>query len=85
MPVGPFFADFFCREKRLIVELDGHSHDVQPGRDEARDRYLYDEGYLVLRFANAEVHANVEGVVTAIEIALGLQAHPQPLPQAGGE
>jgi len=85
MPVGPFFADFLCREKRLIVELDGHSHDVQPGRDEARDRYLFDEGYLVLRVANAEVHANVEGVVTAIEIGLGLQAHPQPLPQAGGE
>jgi len=40
MPVGAFFADFLCRSHRLIVEVDGHSHDVQPWRDEARDAYL---------------------------------------------
>ncbi len=28
MPVGPYFADFLCREFRLIVELDGISHDT---------------------------------------------------------
>jgi very-short-patch-repair endonuclease len=85
MQVGSFFADFLCREHDLIVEIDGHSHDVDPGRDVWRDRYLTEAGVRVLNFSNAEVLGNAEGVITAIRIALSLQAHPQPLPQAGGE
>ena len=41
-PVGPYIADFVCREKLLIVEVDGatHSevHEIQ--HDERRTRYL---------------------------------------------
>ena len=78
MPVGPFFADFLCRERNLIIELDGFSHDVQPKRDVLRDRYLYDQGYRVLHFANREVFDNTEGVITAIRIALGDWPTPNP-------
>lgn len=85
MPVGPFFADFLCRECRVIVELDGFSHDVAPGRDVQRDRWLREAGYRVLHFTNTEVMGNVEGVVMAIRLALGGDAHPRPLPPAGGE
>ena len=28
MQVGPFFPDFLCRSHRLIIEVDGHSHDA---------------------------------------------------------
>jgi len=89
MPVGPFFADFLCRELRLVIECDGISHDLSPERDKARDRWMTAEDYRVLRFTNAEVLGNVEGVVAVIRDAIArlraLQAHPQPLPQAGGE
>ena len=78
MPVGPFFADFLCRERNLIIELDGFSHDLQPKRDVLRDRYLYDQGYRVLHFANREVFDNTEGVITAIRIALGDWPTPNP-------
>ncbi|WP_232332908.1 endonuclease domain-containing protein [Novosphingobium aquimarinum] len=70
MPVGPYFADFLCRDRRLIVELDGFSHDLRPEHDAARDRWLRDNGYRVLRFPNAEVFANLEGVLTVIREAL---------------
>ncbi|MEO0056998.1 MAG: hypothetical protein RIT17_435 [Pseudomonadota bacterium] len=81
MPVGPFFADFLCRELALVVELDGFSHDVAPARDMARDQWLAKHGFTVLRFANAEVQTNIEGVVTAIRLEVerlrGLgEAHP---------
>ncbi len=66
MPVGPWFADFLCRELALVVELDGHSHDVAPERDERRDAWMAAHGFAVLRFTNADVLGNVEGVVTAI-------------------
>ena len=70
MPVGPYFADFLCRELKLVVELDGFSHEARQAHDRARDRWLQAEGYRVLRIANAEVMANGEGVVAAIQLAI---------------
>ena len=67
MPIGPYFADFLCRELRLVIELDGFSHDVAPHRDCARDDWMSGDGYSVLRFTNDDVHSNVEGVVAAIK------------------
>ena len=81
MPLGPWFADFLCRELCLVIELDGFSHDVQPERDVGRDRWMVANGYRVLRFTNADVAGNVEGVVTAIQQAIAEEvAHPRPLP-----
>lgn len=82
MPVGPWFADFLCRELSLVVELDGFSHDVAPERDVRRDAWMAAHGFTVLRFTNDDVHGHVEGVVTAIrqevERLRGLKgsAHP---------
>ena len=70
MPVGPYYADFLCREARLVVELDGFSHELRPQHDAARDRWLRDNGYTVLRFTNAEVKDNIGGVIAAIKTAL---------------
>ncbi len=70
MPIGPYYADFLCRELKLVIELDGHSHDVAPERDAVRDAWMAEQGFTVLRFANAEVSGNVEGVVTAIRLEL---------------
>jgi very-short-patch-repair endonuclease len=78
MPVGNFFADFLCRELCLVVELDGHSHDVQPERDIFRDQKLKEAGYRVLHFTNVEVHSNVEGVVTEIKRLLADSPTPNP-------
>ena len=78
MPVGPYFADFLCRELKLVVELDGHSHDVAPQRDASRGRWMREQGYAVLRFANHEVFENIEGVAWAISEEIGKlrRAHP---------
>jgi BirA family biotin operon repressor/biotin-[acetyl-CoA-carboxylase] ligase len=76
MPVGPFYADFLCRDRKLVIELDGFSHDVQPGRDAFRDRRLAGQGYRVLRFTNQDVLRNPEGVATAIALELSRLAHP---------
>ena len=70
MPVGAYFADFLCRELKIVVELDGYSHDLRPEYDAARDRFMTDAGYRVLRFTNADVQANAEGVAAAIQEAV---------------
>lgn len=66
MPVGPWFADFLCRELSLVVELDGFSHDVAPERDGPRDAWMAAHGFTVLRFTNDDVRENTEGVAFAI-------------------
>ncbi len=50
-PVGPYFADFLCRERRLIVEVDGATHSGvdEIASDDRRTRFLESKGYQVLR------------------------------------
>jgi very-short-patch-repair endonuclease len=76
MPVGPYFADFLCREHKLIVELDGWSHDVRAEHDARRDRFMASQGYTVVRFTNADVLSNLEGVVQSIALALAETSPP---------
>ncbi|HEV7313888.1 endonuclease domain-containing protein [Sphingopyxis sp.] len=78
MPVGPYFADFLCREAQLIVELDGYSHDMRQAYDRRRDQWLSENGYRVVRFTNDEVIGNIEGVVNEIERRLVHLPTPNP-------
>jgi len=61
--IGPYFADFCCREKRLIVELDGMSHIDRKDYDEQREAYLRECGYRVVRVTNNDVNDDLEAVV----------------------
>ena len=61
-PIGPYFADFVCRERRLIVEVDGGQH-ADSTTDHARDKALADLGYRVIRIWNNEVTDNLDGVL----------------------
>ena len=83
MPVGPYFADFLSREAHLVVELDGFSHDMNQDYDQRRDKFMAEQGLTVLRFTNADVMGNLEGVVQAIALALA-ERGPPPTPPAGG-
>ena len=67
--IGPFIVDFACREQKLIIEVDGGQH-ADNARDVARDAYLANEGYRVLRFWNNDVLTNREGVSVTILAAL---------------
>ena len=85
MPVGPYFADFLCREAQLIVELDGYSHDMRQAYDEQRDHWLTENGFRVLRFTNNDVMTNIEGVVFEIERSLALLPTPNPSRKREGD
>ena len=62
-PVGPYIADFACRERMLIVELDGSQHaEDEAAYDLRRTLLLNSEGYSVLRFWNNEVLKELNGV-----------------------
>ena len=69
-PIGPYFADFVCREAKLVVELDGEGHDLNYAYDQRRDAFMRARGYRVLRLASIEMIRSPDGVLSAIEVAL---------------
>jgi very-short-patch-repair endonuclease len=64
-----FIVDFICREKKLIIEVDGGQHS-ENAKDIARDVRLAEAGYRVLRFWNHDVLKNRTGVLEMILEAL---------------
>src|SRR5205085_1591279 len=68
-PIAGYVCDFVCRERRLVIEVDGGQHS-ESAADVVRDRRLSEEGYRVLRFWNNDVLGNIEGVLAKIQIEL---------------
>ncbi len=84
-PIGPYFADFACISRMLVIEIDGDHHAFQVEADARRTAAMKHEGWRVLRFWANDVVQNPEGIWSAIEIALSDSSVPltQPLPLAG--
>ncbi|WP_422345331.1 peptide chain release factor N(5)-glutamine methyltransferase [Parasphingorhabdus sp.] len=87
--VSRYIADFLCPQKRLVVEIDGDTHDAD--HDSKRDQQLRRLGYETLRFSNDDVMKNVEGVLEQILDHLqkldqpdGYAPHPNPSPEGEG-
>ncbi len=61
-PIGPYIADFYCAELKLVVEIDGDSHAEQEAYDAERSAYLARQGICVLRYTNIDVSQQLEGI-----------------------
>lgn len=71
-PIGPFYADFACVSRQLVVEIDGGYHDVVVESDLRREVYLREQGWAVIRFSDADVENDPEAVAIGIAKYLGL-------------
>jgi very-short-patch-repair endonuclease len=70
--IEPYFADFCCRKKRLIVEIDGSQH-ADSAYDRRRDEFMRSHGYSVLRFWNVDVLKHRTAVCETILAVLDAQ------------
>jgi very-short-patch-repair endonuclease len=61
-----YIVDFMCRELKLVIEIDGYSHDFKIDKDELRDKDLESKGYKVLRILERDILKNLEGVCLEI-------------------
>ena len=86
-PIGPYFADFACRARKLIIEVDGATHKTpdELSSDHRRTTFLNQQGYRVIRFTNADIHESLDHVIESIRTALVAMAPhpPTPLREAG--
>jgi very-short-patch-repair endonuclease len=84
VPIGSYVVDFCCRERRLIVELDGGQHAAHADYDAGRTAFLQALGYRVLRFWDNEALGNTDGVLQRIaEAGSSARPSPRPSPQRG--
>lgn len=76
LPVGPYFADFACRQAGLVVEVDGSQH-ANSRHDARRDDYMTMNGWSVVRFWNGCVLQDrdrvLETIVAIVENRLVLE------------
>ena len=88
-PIGQYIVDFICREKKIIIEIDGgqHNEDIKIYYDNKRTEYLTTEGYKVIRFWNNEIDKNLVGVYEKLKEVFNVTdtvTPPRPSPSGEG-
>ncbi len=65
LAIGPYFADFACREKMLVVEVDGSQH-ADSLHDRRRDVLISSQGWAIVRFWNMDVLKDMPAVLETL-------------------
>jgi very-short-patch-repair endonuclease len=74
-----FIADFYCHERRLVIEVDGKKHDYQRDYDELRTQVIDSLGIAVVRVKNEDIESNIDKVLERIRGIVGsakFSVHP---------
>lgn len=86
-PIGNYIADFLSKDLKLIIEVDGLTHEwgTQFEKDKQRELALNEMGFQVITFNDEEVMHDIENVERAIQayIERWEKNHP-PTPFKGG-
>ena len=77
--IGKYLVDFYIHKERLVIELDGTQHGEPEvlAKDEARDAWLKEQGFTVMRYPNAWINQSFEGVCQ--DILVHLPGVPEPV------
>jgi len=66
-PIHNYIVDFFSKDLKLIIELDGEIHKFQKSKDKKRETKLLELGYSILRFRNEEILNELYNVERTLE------------------
>jgi very-short-patch-repair endonuclease len=67
--IGAYIADFYCPSAKLVVEIDGDSHQSLNAKeyDNVREKYMEALDIVTIRFSNEEVLSDIDSVIKNIE------------------
>ena len=85
--IGSYVVDFYCAERKMVIEIDGSSHGLgdQMKKDEIRQSRIEELGFRVIRYRNDQVVHQLEAVLEDILKHLEQSPHPSPLPRGERE
>lgn len=69
VPLGPYTADFYCAEHRLVIDADAAG--PAEARDAGRARWMAERGFRVLRFRPEDIRGNLAACLAAIAREVG--------------
>ncbi len=78
--IGPYIVDFYSPKNRIVVELDGESHDTDEAHksDKERDAYMQSLGLHVLRFRNHEIINDIDSVLLRMKNSVSFREQDPP-------
>ncbi len=65
-PINKYIADLYCRELKLIIEIDGFTHNYKLDSDAERQKVLEKEGYSIIRFQEHEIREDISNTIQRI-------------------
>lgn len=76
-PISTFIADFYCHKIKLVVEIDGDSHNSldQKSYDEGRNDEMLQLGITTLRFSNEDIETRLREVLSQLTLKCKLLAN----------
>ena len=66
-PIENYIVDFICRKIKLVIEIDGRSHNFKVQEDIIRDDRLRQLGYTILRIPETDIRNDLNNVIRTIE------------------
>ena len=66
-PIGEYIVDFYSPDLKLVIEIDGITHDYKMESDKARQKYLESLSLKVIRFKDSDVKHNLEGIIKSLK------------------
>ncbi len=78
-PIHKYIVDFYCKDLRLAIEIDGRSHDFKIGYDKERQSELENLAVSFLRFSESDAKNYTQSVLDEIERWI-LQNYGRPTP-----
>ena len=75
-PIGRCIVDFVCKERNLVIEIDGGHHQEQRESDQSRTEWLGSRGFEVVRYWNNQVLEDIDSVLESIRMTLELETSP---------
>lgn len=65
--IGVYVADFYCAEKKLVIEIDGSQHVAGKDYDMLREKFFLTLKIKTMRFWNYEINQSIDGVYMKIK------------------
>ena len=78
-PIGRYIVDFYCAEKKLVIELDGSSHDNKQEYDNWRDEAMRTGQLHIIRISNDQIMSDLDKTLCDLKTCI----IPLPSPISG--
>ena len=88
IPIDQYIVDFYCKDLKLAIEVDGaiHFEEGHEEKDVIRQKRLESLGVVVLRFSDLDVRNNLDWVLEEIKHTIeAIEPTPSPSQEGSSE